>query len=255
MRMFLQRITALALSTALLVGCMEGSSEGTSSDTGGVGQGGSTATFTIQSDFLLVLAGDELLVFELGELDSFSEPEVIFSENLWGKEPETVFPYGEDTVLIGAQAGMYIYEIDAIGNLQQRGFISHARACDPVVAENDYAYVTLNADAQCNFGGDSELLSIDISDLSEPVQRDSYDLSAPKGLAVSGEALFVCDQHRLVEFNVSEPASLEVVDNPKHNQIQCNDVLIRDELLYVTGDGVAIYDFAGQLVAKLPTGE
>src|SRR5690606_21363599 len=82
-----------------------------------------------------------------------------------GFDVETIFPYGEK-LFIGSASAMYIYDISDPKNPARQGTVSHIRACDPVVADGNYAYVTLrNNNSGC--GGSQNILNI-------------YDISAGK---------------------------------------------------------------------------
>ena len=55
---------------------------------------------------------------------------------------ETIFPF-KDKLFIGSQNGMFVYNINNADNPSLVGQFSHVQSCDPVIADDDYAYVTL----------------------------------------------------------------------------------------------------------------
>ncbi len=75
---------------------------------------------------------------------------------LWGNV-ETVF-IAEDMLYVGTSNGMHIL---SLANPSSPNFLStyqHITACDPVVVEGDWAYVTLRAGNIC--GGTQNLLEV-----------------------------------------------------------------------------------------------
>ena len=72
------------------------------------------------------------------------------------------------------------------------GQFTHIVACDPVIADDNYAYVTLNDSSMCR-GAINELKIIDIKDVANPVDVKSYALTHPIGLSKDGNNLFICD--------------------------------------------------------------
>jgi hypothetical protein len=75
---------------------------------------------------------------------------------------------------------------------QKEGQFTHATNCDPVIADDKYAYVTLSSGTQCR-GNQNRLDVVDISNLSNPILVKSYNLTSPKGLSKDGNTLLICD--------------------------------------------------------------
>ncbi|MFO7829468.1 MAG: hypothetical protein R6V23_12655, partial [Bacteroidales bacterium] len=142
-------------------------------------------------------------------------------------------------LFLGSQWGVYIYDISSPENPQQLSVYSHTYSCDPVVVSGNYAYSTLNSAGPCGRGL-NQLDVIDITDKSKPVNVYTIDMDSPKGLGVSGNLLFVCDNGIKVFSleNPAQPAYLRTED------ITANDVIPIDQLLIVTADsGLYIYEF------------
>ncbi len=218
----------------ILTGCNESSSEGSSAAT--VGTAGSTARFAIQRDYLVVISGNALKAFDLR---TPNDPLVVFESSVPNSDVQTIFPYLDNYLLVGADNGMYIYEIDDTGRITPLGSMSHGRACDPVVANENIAYVTLNDVARCGEEALNELQIVDVSDLSNPELITTEPLTGPKGLAIAGTELFVCDRYALARFDVSDPTTPELL--VLDGDIHCDDVIVKEGLLYATGNEVAIY--------------
>ena len=67
----------------------------------------------------------------------------------WGLE--TIFQY-KNNLFIGSQTGMYIYDLSDPAVPEQLSVFNHLRSCDPVVVDDDYAYVTLRSGTFCMNG-------------------------------------------------------------------------------------------------------
>ncbi len=156
------------------------------------GTGGSMARFTIMSGNLYVI--DEAGKMHLFDLSSPADPSKIGDVDIaWNIE--TIFPYtrGEDQYLfIGAQDGMYIYDNNNPESPSQISKFVHVSSCDPVVAEDSVAFVTLRNGTECE-GYTNELQLIDIRNLENPSLMATYDMYNPHGLGVDDGILFICD--------------------------------------------------------------
>jgi len=130
---------------------------------------------------------------------------------------ETIFPF-ENKLLIGSQNGMLIYNVADPDNPVSLGSFSHARACDPVIADGNRAYVTLKSGGMCA-GNSNQLDVLDISNVLSPQLIKSYGLTNPGGLAKDGNKLMICDGDagfKLfdagVAMNIEQKAQLSIED-------------------------------------------
>ncbi len=80
---------------------------------------------------------------------------------------------------------MHIFNIDDRLKPLKLSTYQHIFSCDPVVADDKYAYVTLRSGNSC-FRGVNRLDIIDISDLTNPKFATSMNMSNPYGLALDG---------------------------------------------------------------------
>jgi hypothetical protein len=87
---------------------------------------------------------------------------------------------------------MLMYDITDAGNPSYINRIEHFRSCDPVVADEAYAYVTLRGGTNC-WTDLNELQIIDIQDSQNLSVVGRHILYNPHGLAVIGDHLIVCD--------------------------------------------------------------
>ena len=153
--------------------------------------------------------------FQMSIFDILEQADPELSNTLdieWGIE--TIFPY-EDKLFIGARNGMHIFDNSNPSNPVQVSSFLHVRSCDPVVVQDDTAYVTLRGGfEECN-GFTNQLDVIDISDISDPQLIASYPMDFPNGLGIDGSSLFICEgQFGLKVFDATDP--LTIGDNLLH---------------------------------------
>jgi len=152
------------------------------------GVGGSMARFTIMKEHLYSIDNSNMQVFDISNLDN---PVPGANLNIgWGIE--TIFPYN-DNLFIGSQSGMIIYDNSNPDFPTHLSTFSHIVSCDPVVVENDIAYVTLRGGSGCRNNFTNQLDVIDISNLTNPKLLKSYPMTNPHGLGIDNGTLFICE--------------------------------------------------------------
>ena len=151
-----------------------------------VGQGGSLARFTIANGTLYTIDNSSLRTFSLADP---AKPAFVGTTDLgWGIE--TIFPY-KDQLYIGSTTGMHIYDASNPHAPQHLSTFEHVRSCDPVVVQNDIAYVTMWGGSICGNETD-RLLVINVHDPRYPQQMQSVRMQQSHGLGVSGDRLYLC---------------------------------------------------------------
>lgn len=190
------------------------------------GQGGSLATFALKGDYLYVVDNNRLNVFDISEEGNPVE----VSSVMVGFQIETLFSH-KDYLYIGSRNGMFIYSLDDPEQPVELSSVNHFTACDPVVANDSLAFVTLHSNTNC--GNGVNLLEIyDVTNVTQPQLITSKQLAMPKGLGLYGNYLFVCD-NTIKVFDVSSPAtSLNMVSSINNTAF---DVIIRNNLLIAIG--------------------
>lgn len=206
----------------------------------GTGTGGSMARFTVYDNYLYAIDKASLHLFDVSNA---ANPE--FEKQIgisW--QIETLFPYNQ-MLFIGAQSGMYIYSLQNPANPQFISQFRHATACDPVVVEGDYAYVTLRSGNLCG-AIESQLNVIDISVIEAPELLESYPMTEPYGLGIDDEVLFVCDgKDGLKIFNASDPFGIDENMIAHYKGIDAFDVIpLGNVLLLIGEDGLYQYDYS-----------
>lgn len=195
------------------------------------GIGGSLARFTVVGDFLYTIDNTTLTTFNISNPEA---PDPVSSIPV-GQGVETIFPLN-NYLLMGTQNGMLIYEILDEGTPAYVSSYLHIISCDPVVANTEYAYVTLRA-SECRQAavGAADLLEvIDIQNISNPQIVGSYDMIAPRGLGLDGEVLFVCEGAAGIKvFSTADPLNLQQINHL--TDIHANDVIPLNGTLIVVG--------------------
>jgi len=219
----------------VLIGCSKDSKLGP-----GTGTGGSLARFTIAKDHLYVVDGNSLHTFglqnpagpvKLGSLMLSLEGEV-----------ETIYPWG-DQLFIGTMSAMHIISISRAGEPKYQGSAFHVTACDPVVANGQYAYVTVRTGNNCG-GNANSLEGFDVTNPVSPALKFTIQLSNPHGLGLSGNYLYVCDAEAgLVVFDITDAAIPEKLNTiTGHTFIDC--IPIGNLLITMVTNGMVLYDIS-----------
>jgi len=219
----MRKLYSILIIALLLFNCdSDGTNDSSFSENG---QGGSLARFALYSDYLYVVDDTNLNVFSVVNRQ---EPVQVNTVSI-GFNIETLFNY-ENYLYIGSRNGMFIYNID---NAEEPAYVSdvqHFTACDPVVANDTHAFVTLHTNIGC--GTNINVLEIyDITEVTNPVLVSSRNLTRPIGLGLYNNYLFVCDNEVKV-FDVSEPLDSQLVTSIDVNSF---DVIINNGILVLIG--------------------
>jgi hypothetical protein len=212
-----------------------------------VGQGGSLARFKIVADYLYAVDSHSINVFEISDLANPQDLEDIYA----GFDIETIFNK-ENHLFLGSSRGMYIYDITEPAIPSFVSEFQHGTACDPVVVEGDYAYVTLRGGNACG-ALESGLFIVDISDITNPVLTVSYPMEEPYGLGIKDEKLFVCDgSYGLKVFDKTNVEDLLPLQH--FEDIITFDVIPMDSHLLLVGDDTLYqYEYLADEIRLLST--
>ncbi|GAA4395851.1 hypothetical protein GCM10023187_03290 [Nibrella viscosa] len=235
---------------SLLTGCSADTAKDSVSPGTGTGTGGSMARFTITGNHLYVVNNSSLVVYDIAQLNA----PVNVNKISLNPGVETIFPFGNH-LLIGTQQGMYIYNLNDPAKPTMTSRYDHIVSCDPVVAQGNYAYVTLRSGTNCRNGLNS-LDVVDISNMAAPRLVKSYPMSNPHGLGIEGNLLFVTEgDFGLKVFDAVNPLDLKLMETFK--DIRSFDVIPINKVLIVTGkDGIYQYSYSDpaklKLLSKMP---
>ncbi|WP_273274076.1 LVIVD repeat-containing protein [Maribacter polysiphoniae] len=196
-----------------------------------VGQGGSLARFKIVGDYLYAVDSHTINVFNIQDLEAPQDMEDVYA----GFDIETIFNR-DQYLFLGSMRGMYIYDISSPATPTFVSEFQHGTACDPVVVDGDYAFVTLRGGNRCG-ATESGLFIVDISDIANPELTISYSLDGPYGLGVKGDKLFVCDGDSGLK--VYDKSNVEDLVSLNHfKDINTFDVIPLENSLLMVGEDV-----------------
>lgn len=225
--------------TLMLISCENNKDSGNGNITG---QGGSMARFAIKGDFLHTLDESQLSTYRIaadGQL--MSNPNTVrMRDNM-----ETIFPK-DSFLFLGASNGMYVYNINQSGLPVYHTDVQHFTSCDPVVANDSLAFVTLNGASDCRRGSISLLQVYDIKPMLsnsgnlQPKLLYETPMTNPKGLGIKDKVLYVCDDGLQLYELLDSTAELA---QRRSFPIDANDVITLKTHLIVLGSD-AIYQYS-----------
>ncbi|MGA1545239.1 MAG: LVIVD repeat-containing protein [Saprospiraceae bacterium] len=200
-----------------------------SANGGGTGEGGSLARFKMVGDYLYIVDWHNINIVKISNLEKPEVLESVFA----GFDIETIFNRGQH-LFLGSRSGMYIYDISTPEKPDFVSEFQHGTACDPVVVDDQYAYVTLRGGNDCG-ATERGLYIIDISDLKKPFEVKSYAMEGPYGLGIKDNLIFICDgEAGLKVYNKANVLDLKLVNH--FADIQTYDVIPLNEHLLMVGD-------------------
>lgn len=203
-----------------------------------VGTGGSMARFTIMNNHLYTVSDRDLDVFNIANA---ADP--LHSNRIpIGWDIETIYPF-KNYLFIGSRAGMFIYNVANPDAPAAAGQFSHVRSCDPVIADDNYAYVTLRSGTACQ-GFANELDIVKLNNFTSPVLQKVYAMTNPHGLSKDGNLLFICDGLAgLKVYDASDIMNLQLVKTI--GDIDAYDVIALGKAAWVVAkDGLYQYDYS-----------
>lgn len=202
------------------------------------GIAGSMSRFSIVNDYLYAVNLYSLNVLDVANP---SEPIKLGTTSV-GASIETIYPF-KDKLFIGSSSGMFIYDITNPATPVRQGQFMHARACDPVVADDNYAYVTLRSGSFCT-GTNNQLDVVNVQNVLAPTLTKSYPMSNPHGLAKDGPLLFVCDgKDGLKVFDATNPSNIKQLKHVK--DLETYDAIAwNNNLILVASDGIYQYTYS-----------
>ena len=209
-----------------------------SSTGGGNSINGSMSRFSIYLDYLYVVINNYMQIFDLSK----TEPERVVENFYIGWNVETIFSY-KNHMFMGTPTGMLIYSVADPVKPVYKSSIIHAFGCDPVVVEDDIAYVTVRSGNACG-QNENELIVIDVSDTSKPKRLVTYTMTGPKGLGIDNKTLFVCDDGLKV-FNATNPMTIMANQLAHFKNMDGFDVIPYNNVLMMIADnGIYQYDYS-----------
>ena len=196
-----------------------------------VSTAGSMTRFLPIDRYLYTINFNELVLFSIG--DNYQPSR--FARLDTGTQAETLFQLN-DLLFVGSTTGMLMYDVTSPDNPNYLNSIEHFRSCDPVVADENYAYVTLRGGTNC-FTETNELQIIDIRTPEELSVVARQVMFNPHGLAIHQDYLLVCDGSAgLKVLDVSNREQPEILSTD--NIPFAYDIIVDFPSALVVGEGV-----------------
>ena len=221
-----------------------------SSGSNSTGINGSMSRFSIYNDHLYSVINNYLNVFDL----KGNKPVKSGADFYIGRNVETIFSY-KDNMFMGTPTGLLIYSVkDPLKPVFQSS-LSHVYGCDPVVVENDLAYVTVHSGNLCGQSS-NELFIVDVSNIKSPKQLVSYTMTNPKGLGIDNGKLFLCDDGLKI-YKVTDPQTIMSNQLAHYSGMNGYDVIPQNNiLLMIASDGLYQYNYSDlnniRQISKIP---
>lgn len=202
------------------------------------GVAGSMSRFALMQNYLYAVTTSALNVVNIA---NSSAPQWNKTINL-NTFIETIYPF-KNKLFIGSQTGMLIYDVSNPESPLAQGQFQHIRSCDPVIAEDNYAYVTLHSGAFCG-GNNNELDVLDIKDINNPSLLKTYSLTNPQGLSKDGNTLLICDgADGLKLFDAKNPLNVKQISTV--SMPDAYDVICYNKIAIVSAkDGLYQFDYS-----------
>lgn len=238
-------LTLFSLSILLLfvAGCSKSDSGQMDSANVSEGKAGSTARIVIKGSYIYAVDNNSLKVIDIS---TPNDPKYIRTVTI-DEGIETIYPF-KDYLFIGSNIGMYVYGLTDPTNPNKLSQFQHVTACDPVIANDTLAFVTLRNNEQCNRWVDTrEIDVINIENITSPyMEKIYYTNSYPYGLDMLDTLLFVChgpdgvmvyDINKMLSGNAAEVSSI--------GGLNAFDAIIWQNKLFVIGEsGFYQYDYS-----------
>ena len=226
-------------SGAYVTNSLQNSSVPAASASTPVGTGGSMARFAIVNNYLYTVDDYNLNIFDI---TNNNDP--TFSNKVSvDYHVETIYPF-DNKLFIGSNNGMFIYNIESTpGNPVKSGEFTHARACDPVIADGQFAFITLHSGTSC-LGYNNQLDVVKLNNLVDASLVKIYNLTSPQGLSKDGNLLFICDgTDGLKIFDATDVSNLKQIK--QFPNLETYDVIASNNIALVSAkDGLYQYDYS-----------
>ena len=200
------------------------------------GKGGSLARFTIAGNYLYAVDNHRLYAYTLANPN---KPEKVY-DSPFSFDIETIYPFN-NYLFLGTKTGMYIYSINNPATPTLVGEAKHGRSCDPVVANDSVAFVTLKGNSFCG-PAISGLYIHDIKDINLPILKKTIELPNPVGLGLQDSILYVCcGSDGLKVFNVKSPYTPTLITT-KTDADYIDVIPYNNILICFVQNGIVLYD-------------
>jgi hypothetical protein len=234
-------------ATTVFVASSASSSSPNPSNNNPNGQAGSLSRFAVVNNYLYIANR-----YSLTPIDITNPLLPIPKAEVSTGEQETIYPFNGN-LFIGTPTGLNIYGLSNPEVPTYKSTFRHWRGCDPVVVENNIAYVTVRNNGRC--GGDiNELDIINVSNISSPVLLKKYNMQSPYGLGIYNSKLGICDGTAGFKlYNAADYNNLSLTSTT--NVDKAYDVIMNDQIaILIASDGMYQYNISSatpQFLSKI----
>ena len=196
------------------------------------------AKMALINDYLYVISeGHSMGIVNVG---NSPHPSLVSIQSA-GYDLETIYPFG-NKLFLGSAEGVYIFSVSNPAQPAAEVQFSHGSACDPLITDGNYSYVTLHAGTYCG-GASNELDVVNVQHLPQTSLTKTYPMTRPQGLSKDGSLLFVCDSVEVKVYDASDPGNLQLLTQIP--DVKGYDVIAANHLLQVvTSKGLYQYDYS-----------
>ena len=193
------------------------------------GIGGSFARFGLYDHYLYTVDHSTLNTYDLNN----PACPTLLNSTVVGWNIETLFPW-KNMLFIGSQNAVWVYDNSNPAQPVELTVFWHATGCDPVVCDENYAYVTIHDGTTCN-GDINQLNVISIDQLPDSDLFATYEMKRPLGLAVTENYLYLCDDGLKI-YDKQNPGALQLLSHIRN--IESYDVIaLSESRLLLIGPG------------------
>jgi hypothetical protein len=202
---------------------------------------GSLARFVLSGNYLYAIDNATLNVFDITNAATpILKKSLLIQDGI-----ETIFPF-KNKLFIGSNSKMFIYNITNPIAPFQESEVQHITKCDPVVANDTVAYLTLRSGTTCRTNiniGELQVYNTK-NTLVNPNLTMNIPMATPLGLGIANKTLFVCNQEKgLAVFNITK-AYAPVLLQTYSGEIFMDVIPYNNTLVCMLKDGIAYYDIS-----------
>lgn len=234
-------ILGICIISLLIASCTKDGGSNAESASPSAGVGGSLARFTIVGNYLYAVDNHTLYTYNISNPTN----PIKTNTSAFIFDVETIYPFN-NRLFIGSKTGLYIYSIDTPSVPSRLAEAKHGRSCDPVVANDTIAFVTLKGNSFCG-PATSGLYVHKITNILQPTLIKTIPINSPEGLSLKDSVLYVCGNNEgLRVFNVKNPANPIAVTTVTGENFR--DAIAYNNLLvcFVT-NGLSLYSISNPL--------
>lgn len=208
------------------------------------GIAGSMSRFALADDHLYVVTPDQMRVFDANNCEM---PVLVNQIDLFNGGEAEMVTTGPGLVLIGGTNGVDVFNSDDPSNPSYLSRYEHVTACDPVILDGSFGYLTLRngRGERCGQNFTNQLDVIDFSNPSAPSTLTSFEMTNPHGLGKDGNLLFIADGNAgLRVFDAENPMRIGANEVAHFASMQGYDVIPANGTLIMVGaEGISLYDY------------